>query len=57
MVFLTAKGCFVTKVEAEWVIDEKTATGGLKGLKGHGGYKHETDGCHPETDVWLDYTL
>ncbi|KAG9128423.1 hypothetical protein FRC07_012531 [Ceratobasidium sp. 392] len=39
-------------------IDEKTAIGGLKGLKGKGGYKHATDACWSDpTSVWLEYTL
>ncbi|KAG9089449.1 hypothetical protein FS749_001321 [Ceratobasidium sp. UAMH 11750] len=57
VVFWTTNGSFASILEAEWTIDEKTARGGLKGLKGHGGYKHEMEGCFPETEVWLNYTL
>ncbi|KAG8741743.1 hypothetical protein FRC10_002521 [Ceratobasidium sp. 414] len=57
VIFWTTKGSFASILEAEWTIDEKTARGGLKGLKGHGGYKHEMEGCFPETEVWLNYTL
>ncbi|KAG8740978.1 hypothetical protein FRC12_015829 [Ceratobasidium sp. 428] len=41
VVFWTTKGSFGSVLEAEWTIDEKTTLGGLKGLKGHGGYRHE----------------
>ncbi|KAG8714839.1 hypothetical protein FRC09_017193 [Ceratobasidium sp. 395] len=56
VVFWTTKGSFGSVLEAEWTIDEKTALGGLKGLKGHGGYRHEIkEGCFPETEIWLNY--
>ncbi|KAG8738899.1 hypothetical protein FRC12_016511 [Ceratobasidium sp. 428] len=56
VVFWTTKGSFGSVLEAEWTIDEKTALGGLKGLKGHGGYRHEIkEGCFLETEIWLSY--
>jgi hypothetical protein len=58
VVFLTTNGSFVSTAEADWTVDEKTAIGGLKGLKGKGGYKHKAEACwNDPTDVWLEYTL
>jgi hypothetical protein len=58
VVFTVANGSFVTTAEADWIIDKKTAVGGLKGLKGKGGYKHDIEAtCAQGTDVWLEYTL
>ncbi|KAF8607445.1 hypothetical protein BDV93DRAFT_542353 [Ceratobasidium sp. AG-I] len=58
VVFLTGNGAFVETAEADWTIDEKTAVGGLKGLKGKGGYKHAVDaGWTDETSVWLECSL
>ncbi|KAG8850451.1 hypothetical protein FRB96_009696 [Tulasnella sp. 330] len=37
VVFITT-GTYDKGVDASWTIDPKTATGGLKGLKGKGGY-------------------
>lgn len=31
-------GKYDKTADAQWVVDEKTATGGLKGIKGTGGY-------------------
>lgn len=58
VVFIANNGSFVITAEADWVVDEKTAVGGLKGLKGKGGYKHAVEaGWTDGTDVWLEYTL
>lgn len=58
VVFMVENGSFVTTAEADWIIDEKTAVGGLKGLKGKGGYKHNIEvSCADGTDVWFEYSL
>ncbi|KAG9089285.1 hypothetical protein FS749_001450 [Ceratobasidium sp. UAMH 11750] len=58
VVFLATNGTLITTAEADWTVDEKTAIGGLKGLKGKGGYKHAVDASWTDpTSVWLEYTL
>lgn len=58
VVFLTGNGSFVETAKADWTIDEKTAVGGLKGLKGKGGYEHGVDAkWDEETSVWLECSL
>ncbi|CAE6439480.1 unnamed protein product [Rhizoctonia solani] len=58
VIFIVANGKFTGAAEADWLVDEKTAVGGLKGLKGKGGYKHDaTAKCEDGTNVWFDYTL
>ncbi|QRV84598.1 hypothetical protein RhiJN_12614 [Ceratobasidium sp. AG-Ba] len=58
VILLTTNGSFVETAEAQWTIDEKTGSGGLKGLKGRGGYNHAVDVCLTgATDMWLEYTL
>ncbi|QRW13258.1 hypothetical protein RhiLY_12257 [Ceratobasidium sp. AG-Ba] len=58
VILIASNRMCVSAPQAEWTIDEKTAIGGLKGLKGKGGYKQEVnaDGANP-TAVWLEYTL
>ncbi|KAG8696721.1 hypothetical protein FRC09_008306, partial [Ceratobasidium sp. 395] len=58
VVFLTTNGSFVSVAEADWTVDEKSAIGGLKGLKGKGGYKHPIGASYSDpTPIWLEYTL
>ncbi|EUC61384.1 DUF3224 family protein, partial [Rhizoctonia solani AG-3 Rhs1AP] len=58
VIFIVENGKFTGTAQADWLVDEKTAIGGLKGLKGKGGYKHEaTAKCEDGTSVWFDYTL
>ncbi|KAF8685127.1 hypothetical protein RHS04_00977 [Rhizoctonia solani] len=58
VVFLVENGKFTGTAEADWIIDEKTAVGGLKGLKGKGGYRHDVSAkCEDGTNVWFEYTL
>jgi hypothetical protein len=54
VVLLANNGVFAEGVAtAEWVIDEKTASGGLKGLKGKGGYSG-TGAPAVLIEGWLD---
>ncbi|CAE6441588.1 unnamed protein product [Rhizoctonia solani] len=58
VIFIVEHGKFDGAAQADWLIDEKTAIGGLKGLKGKGGYKHDATASFTEgTNVWLEYTL
>ncbi|KAG9080883.1 hypothetical protein FRC06_006033 [Ceratobasidium sp. 370] len=58
VVFLATNGTFISTAEADWTVDENTAIGGLKGLKGKGGYKHAVDASWTDpTSVWFEYTL
>ncbi|KAG8751721.1 hypothetical protein FRC12_012295 [Ceratobasidium sp. 428] len=58
VVFLATNGIFVITAKADWTVDEKTAIGGLKGLKGKGGYEHPAEGSFSDpTPLWLEYTL
>ncbi|KAG8710434.1 hypothetical protein FRC08_017176 [Ceratobasidium sp. 394] len=58
VVFLAKNGTFITTAEADWIVDEKTVIGGLKGLGGKGGYRHAVDASWTDpTSVWLEYTL
>ncbi|KAG8995185.1 hypothetical protein FRB94_007583 [Tulasnella sp. JGI-2019a] len=49
--FITT-GVYDKGVDATWTVDPKTAKGGLKGLKGKGGYY--TKGLSREVGVWLE---
>lgn len=40
--------------KAEWVVDEKSGTGGLKGVKGKGGYHAKAMTAIP---VWLELSV
>jgi hypothetical protein len=40
--------------KAEWIVDEKSGTGGLKGVKGTGGYHAQAMAAIP---VWLDVSV
>ncbi|KAG8709316.1 hypothetical protein FRC08_018414 [Ceratobasidium sp. 394] len=58
VVFLATHGTFSTTAEADWTVDEKTSIGGLKGLKGKGGYKYAVDVSWTDpTSGWLEDTL
>ncbi|CAE6426374.1 unnamed protein product [Rhizoctonia solani] len=58
VIFIVENGKFTGAAEADWIIDEKTAIGGLKGLKGKGGYKHDATAKFEDgTNVWFEYTL
>ena len=50
-VVLITAGTFEGAAIGEWVVDEKTATGGLKGIKGKGGYNSKG---MTGTEVWVD---
>jgi len=39
VVFLVNDGLYSDAARGNWVVDEKSATGGLKGIKGKGGYE------------------
>lgn len=49
IVFMTT-GTYDKGVEASWIVDSKTGTGGLKGLKGKGGYASKGR----EAEIWLE---
>jgi hypothetical protein len=54
VVFLLPKGLYTDAARGEWVVDEASATGGLKGIKGVG--KYESKGMKG-TPAWFDLEL
>jgi hypothetical protein len=54
VVFLVQEGSYTDAARAEWVVDEKSATGGLKGLKGRARY--ESRGMK-DCQAWFDLEL
>jgi hypothetical protein len=54
VVFLLTKGEYTDAARGEWVVDEKSAIGGLKGIKGRGGYESKS---MKGTPAWFELEL
>jgi hypothetical protein len=54
VVFIVQNGLYSDAARAEWVVDEKSAIGGLKGIKGKGGYESKS---MKGTPAWFELEL